>query len=278
MKESKAISIVLVALVALVGILAVACGEVAVLEPVDSDSSDEQAEVATVTPEFRISGLEQMPEELLLERLGLSVSEIRLEPLRDTGGFAYTTSDPIELAFNIAEGEDAIRGETVEFPETGRFLVSIRLEPPAHSSDPTGDMQLEGSETSLRGSLNLEGKVRDEIVTPESVDDQNDGNPLPYPFERIKDDGGGDMWTPFTLTSDRVVFYTFSDVELVSGDQILTFNFDMQDWATSAVHPIIDAVERNDYDGVVDVTGDGSESTSGPEALLESGTVSTALD
>lgn len=267
-----------VAFIALLSLASGACGEVAVSEPLEPVSGDEQAEVATVTPEFRISGLRDMPQEMLLERLGLSVSEIRLEPLRGNSGIAYTTSEPIDLAFDISQGEEALRGETVNFPETGRFLVSIRLEPSVRASDSGEDVPIDGDDTILPGSLNLQGKVRDGFVASQSDDDQNDGNPLPYPFERINDDDDGDMWTPFTLASDRVVFYTFSDVELVPGDQVLTFNFDMQDWATSAVNPIIDAVESNGYDGVVDVTGEDGGSASGAEALLDSGSVSTALD
>ena len=262
---------------ALLGTLALvmsACAEPEIIELSPHEPDSTESKLASVTPEFRVHGLDEMPQELLLEQLGLSVSEIRLEPLRGDRGVAYTTSNPLQLTFDISEGQEALRGETVAFPETGRFLVSIRLEPTEMLStlEQRDDDQMEGS-------LNLEGKVRSEFLATEEErqeGDDNDGNPLPLPVHGINDDDDG-MWTPFSFTSQRVVFYTFSDVELVAGEQVLAFSFDLNDWATEVINPLIDAVERIEADGVIDVTQEMDGAESGPEAILDSGTVSTTL-
>lgn len=274
--DARIAKLALVAL--LTGLMVVGCGEPEVITVSATDADEAEAKAATVTPEFRIHGLQQLPQGLLLDELGLSVAEIRLEPLRGSHGVAYTTSRPLDLRFDIENGETRHQGQTVQIPETGRFLVSVRLEPAEL------DPQIGGEEADFqRGSLSLFGYVRsdfsasvdDEDGSQGDEDDENDGNPLPLPVEPIGDDP---MWTPFAYASQRVVFYTFSDVELVGGEQSLTFHFDLNDWASTAVTPIVDAVEKTSDDGVVDVSEKVDSPTSGPEALLESGSVSTDVE
>lgn len=259
----------------------VGCGDMELDKLVNSeDQPEEVTEYALVTPEFAVRGLDEVPEELMLQQLGLSVAEIRLEPLRGDEGFVYATSRPFSLTFDLESGEEVLRGETVKFPEAGRFLVSIRLEPPDE------DKQLEIDDPLYAGSLGLRGMVRSnflasdegqrELSDDEEDGKENDGNPLPLPAERINDDE--EMWTAFTLRSDRVVAYTYSDVELVPGEQALTFSFDVQDWARDAAAPIIDAAESHDSDAeVIDLGGVMDSPTSEPEALLGTGSVSTKL-
>lgn len=250
------------------------CGD-AVLEEVDNSSNEteEASQKAKVIPEFTITGLDNVPEELMLEQLGLSVGEIRLEPLRGNDGFVYATSEPISLTFDLSQGEKALEGRTVEFPDTGRFLVSIRLEPP-------DEPRHEVDESLLDGSLGIQGQVRSDYRVSrtdgreDDEGDENDGNPLPLPAERPSD--GDDMWTPFALTSDRVVAYTFSDIELTRGEQVLSFEFDVEDWATNAASPIADAVDQTKDEEVVDIGREVDSDTVEAEALLGTGSVSTA--
>lgn len=257
------------------------CGDVEVGTLANSESpSEEVSQTAKVTPEFAIRGLDEVPEEMMLEELGLSIGEIRLEPARGDEGFVYATSKPFSMTFDLADGEDVLRGETVEFPETGRFLVSIRLEPREEEEIQDLDDML------YAGSLGIRGQVRSDYVVSqteeeerrellEDEDEEYDGNPLPLPAERPSYDE--DMWKPFTLTSNRVVAYTFSDVELTPGEQALTFEFDLQDWAHDAAAPIVDAVHSTETEGeeVVDVGREIDSATSEPEALLGTGSVST---
>lgn len=271
-----------------VGLLAVgiaSCGEVDLETTGNSESpSEEVSQSAKVTPEFAIRGLDDVPEEMKLEELGLAVAEIRLEPLRGEEGFVYATSEPFSLTFDLAEGEDVLRGETVEFPETGRFLVSIRIEPADEG---------EVDDALYEGSFGIRGKVRRDYAVElsseddrrserelsdddsEDDDEEYDGNPLPLPAERPSYEET--MWTPFTLTSNRAVAYTYSDVELAPGEQVLTFEFHVQDWARDAAAPIADAVHDTESDDIVDVGGEIDSPTSEPEALLGTGSVSTGV-
>lgn len=264
-------------------LLIAGCGDPELLDSHHVNAERSTAELAVVTPEFQITGLPDIPQELSLEELGLSITEIRLEPLRGERGVAYSTSRPIHLAFDIASGETSLRGDTVEFPETGRFLVSLRLEPTETGLDPAGNGE--------RGSLEMSGMVRNDFLinsdegdTTKYGDDgedrgvDRDGNPLPLPVTPYSDEEPAGMWSAFSFSSRRAVFYTFSDIELVAGEQTLTFSFDLNDWATTAIAPIVNAVEREGREGSTDISGALDSPTAvGPEALLQSGTVATVV-
>lgn len=268
MKPSKILFLLLVLFLGLT-----ACAEEPLVIELEEASQDSHASTQTsalITPEFRLIGLDEMPRELLLQQLSLAVSEIRLEPLRSHGGIAYSTSQPFELVFDLSTGEDSITFDAVELPETGRFLVSIRLEPPRHID----------LESQMEGSLGMRGMIRTDLV--DNLDDEDeksdgeehDGSPLPLPFDKI-DEGDDDSWTPFTFTSERAVFYTFSDVEFDVGEQVLTFEFELGDWAKSAVNPLAEAIEENPDQEVVDISHEfDTPEAGGPEALLDTGSVS----
>jgi hypothetical protein len=280
-------SIVIVALCLVV--VAWGCGEEAIvleLEEVSADSEVSSEKSAIITPEFQLSGLEGVPFDLTIDELGLGISEIRLEPVNGDGGIAYSTSQPFHLHFDLAGGELAVQRGAVELPETGHFLISVRLEPLDEVDD--GDY--------LGGSLGMAGRIRsdgaafsDESANgeeasngsgeSESGGEEHDSDPIPLPFDLYHSLERGD-WTPFKFTSDQVVFYTFSDVELVAGGQVLTFDFNLRDWATGAVAPLLDNVEKSladpDLDQeIIDITQDfDSPDAMGPESLMNAGTVS----
>lgn len=237
----------------------------------ESDEFEEQSQAIMVTPEFSIHGLKDIPRGLHLTELGLAISEIRFQPvMATTSGIAYSTSEPFRLVFDV-ENEEAIkRLEPIEFPTAGRFVVSIRLE--ATEED-----------ASSQGSLSMSGLVASEGVTRKdprtNSDGKFDGNPLPLPFDKRRDDAQDDCeWTPFQYNSKRAVFYTFSDVELKPGEQTLSFDFNIQDWAGELVEPIARAVQNvssPDFGdaGGVDVTTQIDSIGWGAEALMEGASV-----
>lgn len=270
----------------LVALGAVGCGEepeVVELEEAAEREALSSTTSAIVTPQFRLSGLDDIPQGLSLQELGLSISEIRLEPLNGSDGLAYATTQPFELAFDLSQGQYAMERQSVVLPQTGRFLVSVRLEPDGQGLD----------ENDQVGSLNLRGRVRSELLDEQESDQddsdsglnptgagelegrENDGSPLPLPLDEHRF-GEFSQWTTFAFRSDRTVFYTFSDVYLEPGEQILTFDFDLRDWAASALLPLVDAAELDDTQEEVDVSQDfDSPDSGGPESLLNAGSVST---
>ena len=267
------------------GLLWAGCGDIPLSEPVEEEFGENTEPLAKGTPEFRITGLDDAPEELLIEELGITVTEIRLEPVDGTDrGLAYSTSNPLTLEFDLTQGQTELRGQEVTLPELGQFLVSVRLEP----------VEEVGTDEFL-GSLELRGHVRNGYLVKEteeqqedrykwdddrveSTDERGDGSPVPLPVQRIKnEDQQEEMWTPFAMSSSRTVYYTFSDVELVPGAQDLTFTFDINDWAMTAANPIIDAVEQSGAGGIVDVSSEVDSTAADPEVLLESSSVSMTV-
>lgn len=222
----------------------------------------------TVVPEFSISGTDAIPESLYITDLGLTVSEIRLEPLT-TSSLAYSTREATSLHFDLAGEETLLTADPVELPHAGRYLVSIRLEPVDGSADVTSSL-------SAQGFVIESGDA--------AVDDVSDGEPQPMPFDPkadATDDEVGDAsaypteWTPFQYHSKRAVFYTFSDVEFEAGEQVLSFSFNLHDWAGGVAEPISNAVRANRTDDSVDVTNQVDSSGTGAEALMETGVVRT---
>ncbi|MFU8804298.1 MAG: hypothetical protein ACNA8W_10850 [Bradymonadaceae bacterium] len=253
--------------------------------PVHPDvETTERNQAVTVTPEFSITGTEFLPDELYLAELGLSITEIRLEPISGRNGVAYSTSKPIRLSFDVADGELVKRGAAVKFPEAGRFLVSVRLEPIEHYD------QVKGAQVT-ESSLSIAGFVAGTDGRTLSGNHQ-DGNPLPLPFDEIIEESNDDQelterdgspmdWTPFHYDSKRAVFYTFSDVELSSGEQYLTFTFDIRDWAVELIEPIVRAVNSSTSPSLsggqgVDITSQLDSTGSGTEAFMDSATVGTS--
>lgn len=228
----------------------------------------QKAQAVVVTPEFKLVGAEEVPEHLFLTQLGLLVSEIRLTPMASTSsGVAYSTAEPIELSFDVAEGQFVQTGKAVTLPDAGRYVVSIRLEPMVQ-----GDQEL--------GSLSVEGFVASETS---DVSKNSDGTPLPLPFdEKPEGDGLTDAadaplaWTPFTYNSRRTVFYTLNQVDLEEGDQYLEFSFDLRDWANGVATHISKAVKTSPAtgeDGGVDVTRQIESLGQGVDAIVQTGAV-----
>jgi hypothetical protein len=274
--------------VALAGVIAAftttACGQVDFGTPESSETSQiEQA--VTVVPEFSVTGTSALPDKLFLSSLGLTISEIRLEPLSsESGSVAYSTRDATRLNFNVASGETVKLGEPVELPKAGRYLVSVRLEPisEVEHSD-------EGSVETITPSFSLSGFVAGEGVVgvdPRYDNKRSDGSPVPMPFdeEEIDEDAMHDTpalptdWTPFHYNSRRSVFFTLNEVEFSAGTQFLSFEFDVQDWALEMVDPLLTAVKHttdvsNERDEGIDVTNPLESTGHGAESLFENAEV-----
>ncbi|TXD39907.1 hypothetical protein FRC96_06450 [Lujinxingia vulgaris] len=256
---------------------AIACGDAAP-DPSDTTSVvDERSQAAVVTPEFRLSGIGELPDALILEEVGLTITEIRLQPVNGSE-VAYSTTRPFGLNFDLSEGETAIRGHAVEFPQTGRYLVSVRLEP--LSPDERDELVTEQGAELPMGSLELNGLVQYGEDTMGKVGGEDeDGNPLPLPFERTRVWTIDESWTPFHYESQRAVFFALSNVELAPGEQTLVFNFDLNQWAISALDPIVSAVESIGSQGrpgeVIDISPSLDEAALGTEAMVRAASVST---
>lgn len=268
-----------------VGLLGVAgfvgCVEERDMTEFHSDRA-ERNQAVMVIPEFSITGTGTLPAELYLTELGLSVTEIRLEPISGRQGLAYSTSRPFSLSFDVAQGELVKQGEPVEFPEAGRFIVSVRLEPQRYYDEA---LQTSVTESSLSIAGFIAGGLNSGAGGGDLTGNDKDGNPLPLPFdevdgnhdeeaELVERDGTPMDWTPFHYDSKRAVFYTFSDVEIVPGEQFLTFTFDIRDWAIDLIDPIVRAVSNSDAPQIrdgqgVDITTQLDSTGSGAEALMD---------
>lgn len=243
----------------------VSCADVAHETNAYSEPVSQEGPVR-VTPQFIIEGTDALPADLYLAELGLSISEIRLEPMSARAdALAYVTSRPLHLTFDVARGEVVKSGEEVAFPAPGRYLVSLRLEP----SDARQGLDDEAAREVVP-SVSMSGFVAGDAVRrtqPAEGGEGFDGNPLPLPFEPGTGEGadGNGLpegeWAPFRYESRRAVFYTFSDVELVRGEQVLAFTFNLNDWAEELVEPIARAVGESPRTGQrpqggVDVTSE----------------------
>ncbi len=240
--------------------------------PMTVETTRQQA--VEVVPQFRISGVDAVPNNLYLSELGLVVSEIRLTPVLLTdSNLAYSTVDPMALKFDVSENETVLQGPPLELPDSGRYVVSIRLEPVE---------TLEGE--AAESSFSMDGFVA-ETPEPYDLSETSDGKPLPLPFDEKPDsdeltDAADSplLWTPFQYNSRRSVFFTFNDVSFESGEQILEFTFDVRDWADGVADPISKAVRNSatsESDGI-DVTRQIESTGVGVDALISGGVVRAA--
>ena len=267
----KTTNLMKIASAALLAASAAGCVDVEMSGP-DSTMFVDRQQAVMVVPEFSISGTDAIPESLYLTELGLAVSEIRLAPMAGDQSLAYTTRDAKFLRFDLARGETVRTTDAVELPAAGRYLVSIRLEP----------IEVEGETETM--SFTANGFVVDGSQIDDSVGSTSDGEPQPMPFDPKSSTGTDDLsdseaypeaWSPFQYSSKRALFYTFSDVDLQPGTQILTFSFNVFDWAVDVVEPISNAVRANETDQSVDVSKQVDSWGTGAEALIETGVVHT---
>ena len=208
-----------------------------------------------VTPSFRLTGIEGFPARLHLERLQLGIGEVRLEPLDLDGDVVYISKTPEVLDFHLDEGVLEIDSRTIALPHTGRYLVSLRLEPvPLDSNieneeaeDDVGGGEDDSEENS---SFALSGAVATTHSTTDGTDFTRpsvprSGKPTPLPW---KPQGGGDvgtvvfMWVPFTYKSTRIAYFDLGVVEITQGNARLVINLDLSGWVYDAVTPLLSEV------------------------------------
>lgn len=239
----------------------------------DSDSASTRTQAVSVVPRFVFVGADNIPDDLYLTELGLVVSEIRLTPIvARKYGVAFASPTPTVLHFDVENGEFSRDAETLELPDSGQYVVSIRLEPVS---------DLEGETES--SSLSVNGYVAQatDVKNPGKV---ADGSPLPLPFDarrtsdEVTDSSATPMlWTPFKYSSQRAVFYTLNIVDLQRGEQVLQFKFDLHDWAAEITEPISKAIRNNPDSAAangVDVTRQVESTGIGMDSLIQSGVVS----
>ena len=212
-------------------------------------------QAVVVVPEFGLANVDRISEDMAIDKLGLSISELRFEPLQTDGSLAYTTREAIQLDFDVSADALRIESAPIELPEPGRYLISMRLEP---------------NDEERLDTFSMTGTVREQLGA-DRTGQNSDGRPQPVPF----DDMNESEWTPFVYSSRRTVFYTFNDVELNSGEQSLSFDFNTSDWSLEVVDSISKAVRNtgvSSEDGV-DVTKTVDGSGDGIERLMEAGVV-----
>lgn len=251
----------------------------------DEDSTTSRGQAVTVVPEFSVSGTSTLPEELYLSELGLSISEIRLEPISsDVASVAYSSRHAIDLHFDVARGETLKEGTPLQLPQAGRYMVSVRLDPTVSTEDAG-----EGVAETVSPSLSLSGFVAGESIVrvdPRYDEKRSDGSPVPMPFDETENDDAELQdrpalpleWTPFRYDSQRSVYFTLGEVEFDTGEQTLSFDFDVEDWALELVEPLVDAVTYRDdpasaEEEGVDVTLPLESTGHGPEAFFQSASV-----
>ncbi|MFW5966969.1 MAG: hypothetical protein ACOCV2_05590 [Persicimonas sp.] len=240
----------------------------------------EQEQSVTVWPEFQIQGTSTLPEELNLETLGLTISEIQLEPVdSERDSIAYSTREPNVLTFDLSEEETSIEGDALTLPEEGTYLINVRLEPITEVEETS-----KGTTERVYSSFSVSGSVSgDDLETttddPRLEGRATNGRPIPVPYETDDDSdeveakSGDEAWTEFHYDSERSVFVTLDEVELEEGEQVLSFEFDVSQWAMALLEPLIDALEDGDGvqydDGAVDVSNPLESRGHGAESLLD---------
>jgi hypothetical protein len=132
------------------------------------------------------------------------------------------------------------------------------------------------------------GERSEETVDEQSGEDQ-DGNPLPLPFDEDGDDQQTDdkladradspaLWTPIEYKSRTAVYLTLSDVDFEEGTQQLTFDFNVRDWGVDLIDPISKAVRHDSEtspDGSVDITEVLDSVGRGADAFIQHAAVSS---
>src|SRR5690554_1668389 len=247
------------------------CGD-ASLVGVGEGGYQEQTQTISLVPEFSLNGSEDMPDTVYFSELGLSIAEIRLEPLTSSADDAelssiiYSTRNAIQLDFDVAQGEQVIFGEPLELPHTGRYLISVRLEPISRVENVRGTVN-EVTSPSFR----VEGFVAMDPATRTDrgrLDESADGSPTPMPFnedEECEVEHGleyhAEYWTPFHYDSRQSVFISLNEVEIREDSEFLSFEFNMNEWAESLAIPLQDAVQGSG-DSTTDSSNHGVDVTS----------------
>ena len=234
-----------------------------------NEGYETQTQAVVVHPEFRIAGIDEIPEDLLVKGLDLTVSEIRFAPTLGDD-LAYSTQEPMFVSFDIEGGEFVKTEVPVTLPEAGTYIVSIRLEP------------IENDEFESR-SFAMSGYVAEEAAGT-SQEEKYEPTPQPILFHekeeksdrkfRTRHDDGDD-WTPFRYESRRSVFFTFNDVQFEPGEQFLTFDFDAANWGGNVIDSISKAVRNTAPEAAdeVDVTKTVESNGDDFARLIETGSV-----
>lgn len=251
--------------------------------PVQSETTQVRTQPVVVVPTFTIAGAEALPEALYITKLGFTISEIRLEPLTSSSsGLAYSAIDAQHIEFDVSQGVHTNHGEPILLPKSGRYLVSLRLEPVERYDDATGSSLL--SSFVMSGFVNRDSKAKMMDVDPGDISEE----PRPDPFDGPDGNGeGGDepappdsseTWTPFVYHNERSVFMTLNEVEFTQGEQHLTFNFNLDKWAVEIADPIVRAVRGISGPATnmgVDISRQLDSSGRGSESLMSRGTATT---
>ncbi|MFB6263209.1 MAG: hypothetical protein ABEL76_06220, partial [Bradymonadaceae bacterium] len=230
---------------------AAGCGDTTATEPISGET--ETAEQPVVVPKFEIDGVGQIPDQMVLESLGLTVADVILTPVSDPKGVDYSTRRPIVLGFDVARGDRIRHGRGVRLPETGWFKVSLRVD----NADTDPAPQGAGCDSEAkRFSVCMSGLIRDSGILraiSTSSDETNDGDPIPLPFVEFDPGSGNEStgeevqpprrWAAFSYRSRETHTFTVDRVRVVEGKQYLRFEFDADEWAKEIAKPVSKAIQ-----------------------------------
>jgi len=220
----------------------------------DDVATDPAAEGGlTVTPEFRVMGLDAAGDEVYLQDLFLGVGEIRLEPLGDADGVIYVTRAPLFLHFDLAAGEWDLQGTPLTLPHGGEYLISIRLEPLGSNV----------SEESCAHSVRMNGLLARQAASDGVVGVNSADEPMPVPWRLHGEGSDGPRmdkrvdWVAWTYATERPLAVLLNDVQFSDSEeeQSLVITFDLSGWLEEAFQPIQVAVEATEGEAL-EPTGD----------------------
>ncbi len=212
-------------------------------ERVPADSSAIEAGLV-VTPEFAISGVGELPDDVFIEDLFLGIGQIELEPLDGDRDIVYVSRDSVFLAFDVGSGQLSVVGEPMTLPHAGNFQISIPLQPVN---------VLSGEWTDLSGtSMQINGLVAEFAPITGGPGLVSSGEPTPLPLR----EGGAERpvrWVQWTYRSERSVMVRLDDVHFDDvAEQRLRITFDLSSWLDDAIAPITQTVIEQSVDGDAD--------------------------
>lgn len=193
-----------------------------------------------ITPEFRVTGVENIRDEVFLQDVFLGIGEVRLEPLEeDYQGLVYATSVPMRLHFDLSAEQWTVAGPQVMLPHSGEFRVSIRFQPVEVEHE---DANREMTTSSMR----VDGMMARVTGVPDVSEKAAAGEPVPLPWRPGKDGDAKSapvVWVPWTYSSQAMNIVTLNDVSFNNErKQKLVIAFDVATWLEDAFRPINETI------------------------------------
>lgn len=217
----------------------------------DSPEGSEQVQTFSLQPSITVRAART---DIQLDRLFLGVGSIYLEPLDSPGSPVISAADSLALTFEIdADGQATILLPEVSVAHSGRYLVSIAIEPlPVPTNTEWPSALLEGASKSGFSVL-IQGLLMHDIVGDTTDPRKDEPEPLPWRISVPKEQtsvvslDGLDQATveciPFEYQSDRTGFIRLGEVKIGTERNELHISIDLNHWLDAAIVPVIDKLD-----------------------------------